>query len=285
MIRELLLVQILLIFSFHKSDAKLTVECIVDYLKFKHFDTDYFSSVNKYDGNPTDCTNEIRSQNENFYNEVRTKFTNHVARKEYADCAVKEVKAETQFENYRLAALGAEMKGVGLKFWKSGDKNKYIQENQNKALELENNGLVNCQGRKKYGEFFNSFYEQKKSEQLTVDFEYCLRKYLGDNNIIKHNQYGFSTNMIQAARSRGIRCDDIMRVTKDQMKAQISADGAEACTVERFVANGYLDEILKVQMLSKLEMTASEKEAEKENFIKKMISLTNLIKSCPLPLH
>ena len=280
--RGLLFLQILLIFSFSKSDAKLTVECIVDYLKFKHFDTEYFSSVDKYTGNPSDCTDDIRSQNELFYSEVRTKFSNHVVRKEYADCVVKEVRAETQFENYRLAALGAEMKGVGLKFWKTGDKNKYIEQNKNKALEYENNGLINCQGRKKYGEFFDSFYKQKKSEQFTVDFEYCLRKYLGDNNIIKHDQYGFSVNMIQAARSRGIRCDDIMRVTKDQMKAQITADGAETCTVDRFIANGYLDEILKVQMLSKLTMTASEKEAEKENFINKMISLTNLIKSCPM---
>lgn len=266
----------------YTSEAKLSVECIVDYLKFKHFDTEYFSSVDKYNGNPTDCTNDIRLQNEIFYNDVRTKLNNHIAQKEYADCVVKEVRAESQFENYNLAALGAELKGVGLKFWKSGDKNKYIQNNKNKALEYENNGLINCQGKKKYGEFFDYFFELKKNEQFTVDFEYCLRKYLGDNNIIKHNQYGFSTNMIQAARSRGIRCDDIMRVTKEQMKDQISADGAETCTVDRFVANGYLDEILKIQMLSKLEMTASEKEIEKESFINKMISLTNLIKSCPV---
>lgn len=240
----------------------------------------YFSSVDKYTGNPSDCTDNIRTKIEEFLNEVRTKLNNHAVKKHYTECVVKEIKTDI-YENHRLAALAADMKGIGIKFWKIGDKNKYIETNQMKAQEVEDNALIKCQGQKKYGEFFDSFYEQKKVEQYTNEFDYCMRKHLLDKNLINNNQYGYKINPKSIPTDR-VRCDEIMSLAFEQMKAQINADGAQQCTVDKFITYGYLDEILKIQLLSKLTMTPDEKNMEKQKFISQMIYLTDLIKSCPM---
>lgn len=263
-----------------KCEAKLSVECAVDYLKFRHFDDDYFASVKSYTGTPSECSDDIRSTVESFYEDVRTRFNNHAARRAHTECVVKELKLTDKYEVARLAAKTADIKGVGLKFWKSGDKNKFIEKQQKIAQELEDDAFINCQGRKSYGEFFDTFFAQKKNEQVADKFDYCMRKHLQDRSFIHVGQYGFNANP-KSISTQKITCDDIMRDKFDAMKAQIIADGGKQCTVDKFISNGYLDEMLKIELLSKLNMSPAEKEAEKEKFIAHMVSLTHVIKSCP----
>jgi hypothetical protein len=273
---------VVLIIALQKCEAKLSVECVVDYLKFRHFDVNYFSSVGTFNGNPSACSDDIRSQVEAIYYDEREKLNRHAVKAEHTECVIKEIKTTEDFESRKLAAFAANLKGVGLKFWKSGDKNKYIEKNNKEAQDLEDNAFVKCQGQKRFGEFYDSYFEQKKAETFADDFDLCLRKYIIDRQILKNNQYGLTLNP-RRIQTNKINCDEVMTKVLDEMKSQVRAEGGLECSVDIFISNGYLDELLKIQLLSKLlNLQPAEKELERQTYVDQMVKLTNLIKSCPM---
>jgi hypothetical protein len=261
--------------------AKLKVECLVDYLKFRNVNDDAFSSVDAYTGDPGTCTDEVKAKIETFYSTARSKLELNFRQKPYADCAMKEIEGES-YENLLLKAAAVELKGVGLKFWKISDKNARVKDLEAKAQEIVDGALIKCKGQIDFGAFFDTYFEQKRGEQFNDQFDYCMRMHLSDKSFIKMNQYGFNVNPKYIDTS-SVNCDTIMTTAFEQMRAQVSGAGSKPCVIDRFIEHGYLDLILKIQLLTKLTaLTPAEKQLEKQVFVTQMINMTHAIKSCPI---
>lgn len=267
---------LLLVASCH---AKLKLECLVDYLKFRNVQDDAFDSVEQYSGDPGTCTDDVKLKIDEIYGNARSKMETNFLQKPHADCAMELIENES-YENLILKAEAIEMKGVGFKFWNRSSKNLKIEQAQKEAQEIVDSALIKCKGQSDYGAFFDTYYEQKRREPLNDNFDYCMRKQLMDKSYIKLNQYNFKVNP-KNIRVDIIDCDEIMKVALEQMKASISNAGSK-CVIDSFIDNGYLDLIMKIQLLTKLSLTASEKLQEKQNFVNHMIIMTHKIKSCPL---
>jgi hypothetical protein len=276
--RNLLLLSTIVIIFTRASDAKLTLECVVDFLKFRHVDDDSFSSVGEFTGDPGTCSDEVKAKIEDFYENARSKMENNLRQKPFAECALKDVQGEL-YENLLLKALAIELKGVGWKVWKISSKNTRIKDLEDKAQEMLDSALIKCRGYVEYGAFFDTFYEQKRGEEFNEQFDYCMRKHLVDRKQIAANKYNFNSNP-KNLKTDGFACEQTMRTAMEQMKSQVSSAGTP-CVINIFVDNGYLDLILKIQLLSKLNLTPEEKKLEKQIFIQQMINMTNSIRTCP----
>jgi hypothetical protein len=261
------------------SEAKLTKECLVDYLKFRNVNDEAFDSIDAYTGDPGTCTDEIKTKVGEIYSLARSKMEANFKQKPYADCAMKDVESE-EYQNILLKAEAIELKGVGIKFWKLGSKKSKVEELQKNAQEIVDTALINCKGQTDYGAFFDTFYEQKKNEPMADDFSYCMRKYLVDRSVVSRVHYNININP-KNIRINNINCDEIMRVAIEELRASVSAAGSE-CVIKKFVDSGYFDLILKIQLLTKLNLSSTEKENEKELFINSMIQMTHQIKTCPM---
>lgn len=261
------------------SHAKLTKECLVDYLKFRNVVDETFDSIEAYTGDPGTCSSAVATKVNEIYGVTRSKMESNFKQKPYADCAMKEVETRS-YEHVLLTVEVVEMKGVGLKFWKISSKNSKIEELKKKAQEFVDNAIIKCKGETDYGAFFDSFYEQKRSEPMTDEFEYCMKKFLVDKGVVNSNLYNFKLNP-KNLRTAGINCDDMMATALDQMRANIGNAGS-SCVIDAFLTNGYLDLIMKIQLMAKLTLSPTEKEFEKDKFVKSMINMTHKIKECPI---
>lgn len=258
--------------------AKLTKECLVDYLKFRNVNDDAFNSIDAYSGDPGTCSDAVKAKITEIYSLVRSRMESNFKQKPYVDCAMKDIEVEA-YENLLLKAEAIELKGVGIKFWKLGSKKTKIEELQQKAQDIVDGALIKCKGQSDYGAFFDTFYEQKRNEPMTDEFDYCLRRYLVDKNVISTLHYSFKINP-KNIRTNNINCDAIMKVALEQLRESISSAGS-ACIINTFVDNGYLDFILKINLMTKLNLTPTEKENEKQLFVNSMVSMTHQIRTCP----
>lgn len=259
--------------------AKLKIECLVDYLKFRNVRDDAYESVDAYTGDPGTCADEVKTKISDIYGAARSKMETHIKQRPYADCAMKDVENEA-YENLLLKAEAIEMKGVGLKFWKLSSKKSKVEELQRQAQDIVDTAIIKCKGQTDYGLFFTQFYEQKQSELSNDELDYCMRKHLIDRSVINPGLYNFKLNP-KNLRTDSINCADMMQANLEQMKASISNSGSQ-CVTDAFINNGYLELIMKIQLLSKLNLTSAEKLLEKRNFIDAMINMTHQIKSCPM---
>lgn len=261
------------------SQAKLTKECLVDYLKFRNVHDEVFDSIDAYDGDPGTCSADVKAKINDIYGVARSKMEKHIRQKPYADCAMQEVEGDA-YETLMLTAEVVDMKGVGIKLWKISSKNKRIEQLQAKAQEIVDSALIKCKGHTEFGAFFDTFYEQKRTEPMTNDFDYCLRQHLVNHGLISSKMYNFKVNP-NNLRVGTIDCESLMKIAMEQLKASISSVGS-TCVIETFILNGYLDMILHIQILSKLNLTPQEKQTERTKFINAMINMTNKIKTCPM---
>lgn len=277
--RFILLISTLVVSAVITCQAKLTIECLVDYLKFRNVNDDAFDSVEAYSGDPGTCSNDVKTKVNEIYGAARSKMELNFKQKPYADCAMKQVEGES-YESLILKAEAIELKGVGLKFWKINSKKSKVEDLQKKAQEIVDDALIRCKGQTDYGAFFDSFYEQKRLEPMTDEFEYCMKKHLVDNAVVDPRSYGFKMNP-KNLRTENINCVDLMKIAMEQMKASISSAGS-TCVINSFINNGYLDLIMKIQLLAKLALTPSERNLERQSFVDSMINMTHKIKSCPI---
>lgn len=259
----------------------MTVECVVDYLKFRNVQDDAFDSVDAYSGDAGTCSDNVKAKVKEFYENARSKMESNFKQRPYADCSMKDVEAGGKvYENLLLKAEAIELKGVGLKFWKISSKKSKIEELQTKAQEIVDNAIIMCKGQADYGAFFDSFYEQKRSEPMNDEFDYCMRKHLVEKSVVNPSLYNFKVNP-KNIRTDNVDCVGIMKIALEQMEASISNAGS-GCVIDAFINNGYLDLIMKIQLISKLTLKPLEKENEKRSFVNSMISMTHKIKTCSM---
>lgn len=261
------------------SQAKLTVECVVDYLKFRNIQDDAFNSVESYSGDPGTCSDNVKAKVKEYYENARSKMESNFKQRPHADCSMKDVEGET-YENLLLKAEAIELKGVGLKFWKISSKNSKVEELRRKAQEVVDNAIIKCKGQSDYGAFFDTFYEQKRTEPMTDEFDYCMRKHLVEKSVVNPSLYNFKVNP-KNIRTDSVDCVGIMKIALEQMEASITSAGS-GCVIDAFINNGYLDLIMKIQLISKLTLNPLEKENEKRIFVDSMINMTHKIKTCSM---
>lgn len=270
-------IEIVLLFHISIVCARPSLECLADYLKFRNVHDNSFNSVEPYTGPPSKCTDDLRAEINDIYRETRMKIESNFLQKPYVDCAIENVEGEI-FENIKLKALAIDLKGVGLKFWKISAKNAKIDDINRKAQEMVDDAIIKCKGVFDYGAFFDSFFEQKRRETLSDINDYCVRKHLVEKALINPKLYNFQMNP-KNINVNDIDCNLVLSQIYEQMKISIASVGSP-CVVKMFIDNGYLDLMMKIEILAKLNITPAEKASEKEHFVNTMINVTHRIKKC-----
>lgn len=257
--------------------AKLTKECLVDYLKKHQVSDSTFDSIDAYNGDQATCTREVKTKIDEIHSTTRVQLDTNPNLKPYADCVMRGTNNE-QFENFLLQAEAVEMKGVGLKFWKIGSKNDKVTGLTTKAQDILDKAIESCRQKMGNGVFFDTYFEQKRLQSSTDEFDYCLRKRLVEKQILSTNQYGLKVNP-KNIPTNNIDCDAVMKDSLEELRNSINFKGP-TCIIDTFVNNGYLENLLKIRLLSKLDLTPAQKEAEKQLFLDSMVRLTEQVKSC-----
>lgn len=260
--------------------TELTVECLADYLKFNNVSDDTFDKTIKNSGD-IQCSENIRSKVDSIHGEIQSKIESNLLQSPYSDCIMKEIRGQKEFELNKLHAIYVDKKGIGLKFWKYNSKKSKIEELENNAQEVINSAIIECKGRADYGQFFDSYYEKHKHDSsMTDEVDYCARDHLVKKQLIDPKLYGFKSNP-KNLDTRNLECSLILSSTLDKLKSEVGG-ASNDCVLNTFYDNGYIDMILKIQLLSKMSLNQHDKENEKTKFANAMIELTRKIKSCPI---
>lgn len=267
------------------SQLKVKLECLADYLKSRNVTDEQFESVTDKQSDRLTCNNNVKTKINDFHNEVQYQMETNNLQKPYADCAINKVIASESYELAKLHALFVDEKGIGLKFWKYNSKKSKVDALEAQAREVVDDAIIDCKGHFDYGNFFDDYYKKHETELAESDkIDYCIRDHLVKKNFIEPIKYrGFRVNPKNIDTS-GLICAGELQTIMSKMKED-TAKATNNCITDVFYNNGYLELILKIQVLATLGLDKQQKDKERKQFIDSMIELTKKIKICSLSVN
>lgn len=170
------------------------------------------------------------------------------------------------------------MVNVGWYFWKSSAKDTRYAELQKEIDDLGSKILEKCAAVDHFGKFFDNTLERRNTLYAKGENEYCIRRYLIENSMIDAFSYGFNVNP-KNITMENYNCQVIMKEILDPAYENLRKDESE-CSLEILKDSGYYDWLLKLELLSKLSLSAQDKIFERQKFIDAMFNITQKTKSC-----
>lgn len=170
------------------------------------------------------------------------------------------------------------MINVGWQFWKSSAKDARYAELQKQIDELGSRILEKCAGVEHFGKFFDSTLEKRPPLYSKGENEYCIRRYLIEKSMIDAFSYNFNVNP-KNITMENYNCEVIMKEILDPAYENLKKDESE-CSWNILKDSGYYDWLLKLELLSKLNLSPHDKIFEREKFIEVMFQITQKTKTC-----
>lgn len=170
------------------------------------------------------------------------------------------------------------MINVGWQFWKNSAKNARYEELQTQIDEYGTKILEKCAAIDHFGKFFDTILEKRPSLYQKGENEYCIRRYLIEKSMIDAFAYSFSVNP-KNITMENYNCDVIMKEILEPAYENLKKDETE-CTWNVLKDSGYYDWLLKIELLSKLSLTAQDKLFERQKFIDAMFNMTQKQRDC-----
>jgi hypothetical protein len=170
------------------------------------------------------------------------------------------------------------MLDVGWKFWRSSAKETRYEELKTEVDNLGSKILEKCAASEHFGKFYDSNMEKRPSLYAKGENEYCIRRYLIEKYLIDAFSYNLNVNP-KNITMENYNCDVIMREILEPAYENLKKDESE-CSLAILRDNGYYDYLLKLELLSKLTLTAHEKLIERQKFIDAMFDITQKSRQC-----
>lgn len=170
------------------------------------------------------------------------------------------------------------MLDVGWKFWRSSAKESRYDELKEEIDKLGSKILEKCAASDHFGKFFDTTLDKRPSLYSKGENEYCIRRYLLEKYLIDAFAYNLNVNP-KNITMENYNCDVIMRDILEPAYENLKKDETD-CSLRILKENGYYDYLLKLELLSKLILTAQDKLFERQKFIDSMFDITQKTREC-----
>lgn len=272
-----------LTFCHHVSGYEiLTQECLTKYLKDRQITEEILSYVDGYVGSISDCKSAVRTKLANLYDNLRKKLNSDRTSRPFVECIMKDIEEEDDlisYENIILQETAVEMIS-NWRFWKYFSKTSRLETLQAEAQDIVKKSLLKCKGHREYGDLFSNINEKTTQWNRSGEQEYCIRKILVEKDMLNPNFYRFRDNP-RNVRTESLDCQQIFKNVLDEFYKELeTSNKISECFLQTYRKNGYAENILKAEVLSKLDLTVSDKSKEKQNFINSMVDITFDTRNC-----
>ena len=177
---------------------------------------------------------------------------------------------------FSFSQLG--MINVGWQFWKSSARETRYGELQKEIDKMGEAILEKCAAVEHFGKFFDATLDKKPSLYTKGENEYCIRRYLIEKSMVDVYSYSFNVNPKKVTMEL-YNCDVIMKEILEPAYENLRKDETE-CSWNVLKDSGYYDWLLKLELLSKLSLSAQDKIFERQKFIDIMFNITKKTRDC-----
>lgn len=262
---------------FDDASANLSLPCIVAHLKAHDINEYVLESVDStFPGTEAECESFIRIKLDEFNEKILENMQEDENARQHVDC----FRAASESEEYEITALrylAVGMIDVGWKFWRSSAKEERYEQLKQEIDKLGTQILEKCAAAEFFGRHFDTAMEKRPSLEKGEN-EYCIRRYLIDQYLIDAFAYNLIINP-KNITMENYNCEEIMRSILEPAYENLKKDETE-CSLKILKENNYYDQLLKLELLSKLTMTAHERRTERQKFVDAMFEITQKARDC-----
>lgn len=192
---------------------------------------------------------------------------------------MREIEEENdEYENLVLREKAVEMIS-NWRFWKYFDKSSELDSIRSKANNIVAKLIAICKGHQEFSYYFSQIQDRTISWKRSNEQEFCIRKKLVELNFVNPRIYNFKENPKNAREN--INCDEIFQNVKDELFKEFENEKKlSQCALEIYRKNNYAENVLKIELFSKLSLSASDRTKEKQDFINTMVDITYDAKEC-----
>lgn len=262
------------------SDEQLTLECVKKYLKDRNAEEDLLSYVNPYVGSLTDCESIVKVKLASITSSLRSRLNSNRLHRPFAECAMRDIEEED--ESYELLVLRETAIDMisSWRFWSYWSKSSRIDDLKASANKIVDRSLLKCKGYREFGDLFTNIQEKTVTWDRSGEEEYCIRNHLVEKQLLNPLFYNFINNP-KNIKTDNLNCAKVIENVTDRVYAEIKdSKKVSECIIKVYKANNYGDNLLKAEVLSKLNLSKSDKSREKQDFITAMIDITYDAKQC-----
>lgn len=267
--------------SCYVKAEQLTQECLKYYLKERGSYDSILDYVDGYFGSVSDCESVVRTKIASLNEDLREKLKSDRKTRPYAECVMKDIEEEDEFERYENIVLQevAVEKISNWRFWKYFDKKSTLESLRAKADDVAKKSLLKCKGHREFGDMFTNIIEQITVFQRSGEEEFCIRKILVNRTMLNPLFYNFNENPKNVRTD--IDCEEVFKQIKDAFYDDLKkSESLNDCFIQAYIKNGYAENIFKAEILGKLTLTRSDKSKEKQNFINSMVDISIDTRKC-----
>lgn len=258
----------------------LTHECLKKYLKDREIYEDILEYVDSFVGSLTNCESAVKTKLAEINDNLRNELSRDRLTRPYVECVMRDVEEEDEtFEKVKLRETAVDMIS-NWRFWKYFSKSSRLDELRAKAKQIVDKSVVKCKGHRQFGDMFTDISDHTIEWNRSGEQEFCIRKVLVEKGLLNDKLYDFKPNP-RNVREEKLVCKDVFEMILNDFYERLKSDAnLSDCVINKYRENGYAENVLKAEVLSKLTLSRSDKSKERQNFINSMVDVTYDARSC-----
>lgn len=216
-----------------------------------------------------DCVKLIKEATDAVFVNPGTKFP-HKEFQKYKTCMTSNLKARRWPEyNMKLAIF------VTASYLSQNETQLRINEIKKQRKKLVQNAVKLCV----FSEIFDElFTRSSREDEESKASSYCVRKHVVENNFVDTKTYKIDLNPDNLDLSL-IECAEHLRRQTQKIESELDGKISD-CAKEKILKGEYVTRMMAFEVLSSLNITDDQKEAERRNFIDLMLQLMKAAGDC-----
>lgn len=232
------------------------------------------------------CESFISAFKTTFYEKISKEFKKETDLSEISECLIEKAR-EVELADLAFKVVAYEGASNLPK-----RKRKKAMKAIELAIEKKTETIVKvCASGKTFGQVFDELCKKdgSESDEATPVDDYCIRKYLTENNFINTTIHQIDLNP-EKVDVTGADCEKVVREAKAEAIAELKKEfeeedefvsrHARKCLLKSVNNGKYFEAVGSAVVLCEVTMTPEIKEFERNNFIKELESLYDIVYRC-----
>lgn len=264
--------------------SRQAFQCLAAYAKTKGITDPAFDTID-YDSSKEECIQLRHRFISDVRKEIRTKINEAEIQPKYSACIYEKLTGSDSFVNSIIKSAALEYSGEKMQIGK-------LRSTVDTVLDYIKSSVVACKSDADFGEEFDRLFEQVKGtekNETDLEEEYCVKKYLIKNNLIDTVLYNIDPNP-HNINVTGLNCEGMIKKFNDDIYNEIGFAYIESselyhiekveCALEKFREADYFDLMMKISILTTVDVTPIQKLDERENYIRILKKISSNIAGC-----
>lgn len=258
--------------------------CLAAYAKTKGITDPAFDSID-YDSSNEECIQLRQKFISDVRKEIRSKIDEAEIQPKYSACIYEKLTGSESFVNSIIKSAALEYSGRVEELGK-------LRSTVDTVLDYIKGSVVACKSDDDFAEEFDALFNRIKSAaRNTSDHgeDYCVKKYLIKNNLIDTVKYHIDTNP-HSINTTGLNCEQMIKKYNEDVYEELAFAYIEStelsniekveCALEKFREADYFDLIMKITVLTTVDITPEQKLDERENYVMILMKISSNISAC-----